>query len=209
MREPAPKSVPEPVPKLAGHGITGLLLAAGFSRRFGSDKLMSQINGRTLIEHSAAALAPCDRIVAVTRGDNHALLARLDELGIAYVINPEPSRGMAYSIACGVKATPESDGWCILPADMPYLSATTTAQVVAGLREGKSLLAPFHQGRRGHPVGFGGRFRDALAALDGDGGARSIVEQHAEQLVRLIGEDAGVLRDVDIPSELRGKFAQS
>jgi len=179
--------------------LTGILLAAGFSTRFGANKHLIEIEGQALIAHSAAALAPCDRIIAVVRADDKALQSVLYALGVDCVINPQPTRGMGYSIACAVNATTQSSGWCILPADMPFVTASTTRQVVDALRAGADLAAPYYQGRRGHPVAFSARFLDVLAALDGDTGARHILEQHAEQLTAIATDDAGVLKDIDTP----------
>jgi molybdenum cofactor cytidylyltransferase len=178
--------------------ITGVLLAAGFSTRFGANKLLSEVDGEPLIARSAAALAPCDRIIVVVR-DDEALMAAAGALGIDTVINPAPARGMGYSIACGVHASQDSRGWCILPADMPDVTAATTRQVVDLLRGGALISAPAHEGRRGHPVGFSAGFYDELAALDGDSGARGILERHASVLVSFATGDSGVLIDIDTP----------
>lgn len=186
--------------------ITGVLLAAGFSTRFGGDKLQFEIDGRPLIAHSAAALAPCARIVAVVREDDEALQSLLQSLGVVCVLNTEAARGMGHSIACAVNATPPAShhgGWCLLPADMPYVSASTTQRVIDALRAGAQLAAPFYRGRRGHPVGFSARFHDALAALDGDTGARVILQQHADNLIAIATDDAGVLADIDSSRELQ------
>lgn len=182
--------------------ITGVLLAAGFSTRFGDNKLLHEIDDRALIAHSAAALSPCDRVVAVVRVDDEVLQTVLHVLGVDCVLNPQPERGMGYSIACAVNATPDSDGWCLLPADMPCIMTSTTLQLIAALRTGATLAAPYYQGRRGHPVAFSNRVVDALRALDGDSGARSILEQNAEQLVSIATDDAGVLVDIDTVMDL-------
>jgi len=182
--------------------ITGVLLAAGFSTRFGAGKLLHEIDDRALIAHSAAALSPCDRVIAVVRADDGVLQTALQVLGVDCVLNPQPERGMGYSIACAVNATLHSDGWCLLPADMPCIMASTTSQLVAALRTGASLAAPCYQGRRGHPVAFGSRFVDALRVLDGDSGARHILEQNSEQLVSIATDDAGVLVDIDTKLDL-------
>lgn len=142
--------------------ITGVLLAAGFSTRFGANKLLVDIDGQALIAHSVAALSPCDRVIAVVRADDRLLQSELHALGVDSVLNPHPERGMGFSIACGVNATSQSDGWCLLPADMPYVMASTTLRLVAALRAGAAMAAPFYQGRRGHPVAFSHRFVDAL-----------------------------------------------
>jgi len=182
--------------------ITGVLLAAGFSTRFGANKLLHEIDGQALIAHSAAALSPCDRIVAVVRADDTIVITGLHTLGVDCVINPQPERGMGYSIACAVNATSHSDGWCLLPADMPYVMASTTSQLIDALRTGAALAAPCYQGRRGHPVAISNRFVDALCALDGDTGARNILEQNVQQLTSIITDDAGVLVDIDTALDL-------
>jgi len=182
--------------------ITGVLLAAGFSTRFGTNKLLHEIDDQALIAHSAAALSPCDRVVAVVRADDELLQTGLHTLGVDCVLNPQPERGMGYSIACAVNATSLSDGWCLLPADMPYVMSSTTSQLVAALRRGALLVAPYYQGRRGHPVAFSNHFVDALCALDGDTGARNILEQNADQLTSIATDDAGVIVDIDTVLEL-------
>ena len=181
--------------------ITGVLLAAGFSTRFGDNKLLYEINDQPLITYSAAALKPCERTIAVVAKD-HTLLSVLDGLGIDCIVNPEPQRGMGYSIACAVNASSASSGWCLLPADMPYVKASTTQQLVDAIGNGALIAAPFYQQQRGHPVIFSDRFVNELTALDGDTGARSIVAQNADQLTAIVTDDAGVLMDVDTLADI-------
>ena len=182
--------------------ITGVLLAAGFSSRFGANKLLVEIDGQALVAHSATALSPCDRVIAVVRSDDELLQSELHTLGVDCVLNQEPGRGMGFSIACGVNAAAQSQGWCLLPADMPDVMAATTALLVDALHAGAAMAAPFYQGRRGHPVAFSHSFVDALCALDGDSGARSVLEQNAAQLTSIITDDAGVLVDIDTALDL-------
>lgn len=64
------------------------------------------------------------------------------------------------------------------------------------------MAAPCHQSGRGHPVGFASRWRDALSALTGDAGARSLLQAHADPLARIEVVDPGCLFDVDTPADL-------
>lgn len=182
--------------------ITGVLLAAGFSTRFGANKLLTVLGDRPIIAHSAAALSPCDRLVAVVRVVDAALQSELHRLGIDCVFNTEPERGMGHSIACAVKATAHSGAWCILPADMPSVKAATTCLVADALRAGAALAAPAYRGQRGHPVGFGARFFDRLSGLDGDIGARRIIAQNSARMTLIDTDDAGVLADIDCTKDL-------
>ena len=182
--------------------IVGVLLAAGFSSRFGADKLLAEVDHQTLITHSASALSPCSRVIAVVRVSDTALQAELRALGVDCVFNTEPARGLGYSIACAIRATAHSSGWCLLPADMPRVLPATSARIVEALQYGADLVAPVYRGQRGHPVGFAARFYDDLGRLDGDAGARGIISAHPERLTALDTDDAGVLTDVDTVADL-------
>jgi len=182
--------------------ITGLLLAAGKSQRFGSQKLLAEYQGLPIILHSARALASCDRVVAIINDQDIELQKTLDAEGIEIVINPEADRGMGHSIACGAKASLASDGWCILPADMPKVSKGAVEKVYEALINGAAITAPCYQGQRGHPVGFSQRFADELQILDGDIGARTILQQHPEDLLCIDTDDSDILLDIDTPEDL-------
>ncbi len=182
--------------------ITGLLLAAGASRRFGGNKLLALYRQRPLVLHSAAALSPCRRIIAVIRPDDLELQQVLQTAGIETLINQHAEAGMGTTIGCGVGATADSDGWCILAADMPNVPAEITARIVTALGDGAALVAPFHAGKRGHPVGFARNFAAALQSLQGDQGARSILAKHAPDLVQLDTGSEGIFEDIDSPEQL-------
>ena len=183
--------------------ITGLLLAAGSSNRFGSNKLLARVDAQPLVLRSASALSVCDKTLAVVRAEDRELQRVLQQAGIEWVVNPRADEGMGTSIAEGVTASPDSDAWCILPADMPAIQPSTAKAVLAALRAGAALTAPFYRDRRGHPVGFDKTFRQELVALNGDQGARSILQAHTTRLVRLTVDDPGVLQDIDTPEDLQ------
>lgn len=87
-------------------------------------------------------------------------------------------------------------------ADMPRIASATIEAVARELDAGKPLVAPCYRGQRGHPVGFGLVHREALLALDGDTGARALLNSPA--LTRIDVDDPGILRDVDTPADLNG-----
>ena len=184
--------------------ITGILLAAGLSRRFGSDKRLHQLaDGRPLALAAAIALqAGVDRTLAVLRPEDAPLTQMLADAGLQPVICPQADIGMGASIACGVRASQDARGWLIALADMPFIQPNTIRLIADNLRQGVPLVAPSHQGRRGHPVGFGPQFRKDLLALDTDSGARAILQAHPELLTVLAVDDPGVLQDIDTPADL-------
>lgn len=184
--------------------VVGILLAAGFSRRFGANKLLQLVApGTRMAVRSCTTLRDeLERVVAVVRPDQAELATLLAESGAEVIVFPEAERGMGASIAHGVRASPPAGAWLVALADMPWIKPETVRRVTQALELGAPLVIPVHEGRRGHPVGFGAGFRDELCALQGDQGARSILDRHARQLLLLPCDDPGIHRDVDTPQDL-------
>jgi molybdenum cofactor cytidylyltransferase len=85
---------------------------------------------------------------------------------------------------------------------MPWILPSTIARVAAAVADGAPVAAPFHDGKRGHPVGFSRACYDRLAALTGDEGAKSVVARYADELAHIDVDDPGTLRDVDTRKDL-------
>lgn len=186
--------------------IAGILLAAGASTRFGSNKLLHPLQDDTPLV--LAALRPLqaavDQVIVIVRPDDAALAQTLATEAARVVACPDAARGMGASLACGVRATPQAQGWLVALGDMPAVPSALIAQLAARLRAGAALVAPVCGNRRGHPVGFAREFFPALSELDGDTGARALLEAHAARLELIPTDAPGVLRDVDTPDDLPG-----
>lgn len=104
--------------------------------------------------------------------------------------------------ACGRVIAVLRPGWLVALADMPFIAPASHHAVATNLRAGASLAASEFAGRRGHPVGFAGKWRDQLAQLGGDQGGKSILDAHAQGLVLCRVDDPGVLCDIDRPEDL-------
>ena len=215
---PASRSTPRPV---------GILLAGGRGVRYDPsgqcNKLLAPlIHGAQpgvpiallAAQHMKAALA---RVIAVVRPDGaqaQALARLLEDAGCEVLMTAAAQRGMWASLAAGVTASLTADidksqaadtttslsGWVIALADMPALAPATIAAVSAALLNDNAIAAAWYRGQRGHPVGFGRAHGAALAQLDGDTGARALL--NSTRVIRIDTEDAGVLRDVDSPEAL-------
>jgi molybdenum cofactor cytidylyltransferase len=201
----------------AGPRVVGILLAAGRGERFGGDKLLAKVgttagaDSRRLtdLDGECIGVAACRRllsalpkVVAVVRPDDHALAAALGAAGARIVRCVTAGDGMGASLACGVTAARDAAGWVVALADMPWVLPTTIARVAAAVADGAPVAAPFHDGRRGHPVGFSAACYEKLAALAGDEGAKTVVAACADELAHIDVDDPGTLRDVDTPADL-------
>ena len=168
---------------------TVLILAAGRSARFraasgGVDKLEADLGGRRVRDWVLAAVQSSGLPWHVVERSH---------------TTHRSQPGMGDSIACGVEATAQAQGWLVLPADLPLVQASTLLQVAQAL-SGHPVVVPTWQGERGHPVGFAAACRDELLALSGDSGARAVVQRHGAHLLPV--DDAGCVLDVDTPDAL-------
>jgi molybdenum cofactor cytidylyltransferase len=185
-----------------------IVLAAGRGQRFaagggGPFKQSRPIgDSASLAEHVCNLYADCGLpVVCALHPQLTTLASRLTKAGHHVVVVADADLGMGHSLAAAVAAAPSDNGWLIALADMPSIRADTIRAVADALVSGASLCAPFHGGKRGHPVGFGTTFGPRLRALTGDQGARSIIQTSAGRLRRLDVDDPGILTDFDRPDE--------
>ena len=189
--------------------IRGVLLAAGYSKRFGSNKLLHPLPAGSPDAGVPIALASARHFVqalpesvAVIRPRAQKLGKMLRDAGCNTVVCRNAAEGMGVSLAEGIRATSDALGWVVALADMPYLMPETVRVIATALSEGAAIAAPSYRGERGHPVGFARRFLDELSALRGDAGARDILKAHPDSVTLYEVDDPGVLRDIDKPSDL-------
>lgn len=184
--------------------IAAILLAAGLSRRFGSNKLLHVINGRPMVRHGAEALVaatgPGDEIIAVLGHQAAAVKEALHGLPVRFVVNGGYAAGMGGSIAAGVAAVADrAEGVLIAFGDMPWIGAAH----IRSLRDAfdaaaaDAIALPVHAGQRGHPVIFSRTWFPDLAALEGDRGARAVLTQAGQAVIEVPAPDDAVLRDLD------------
>ncbi len=150
-----------------------------------------------------ASIRPAvDKCVVLTRPD----FPGVAELGLRHgcevVILDSP--GMGDSIAASVAAEPGHRGWLILLGDMPFIHPDTLDRVILSL-EDDAISVPVHQGKYGHPVGFGRDFGPALMTLAGEKGAKCLFQ--GARVNEVAVDDPGVLWDVDVPAALEFKPA--
>lgn len=184
--------------------IVGLLLAAGSATRFGSDKLRHALpHGVAIAVQAARHLkAELDQVIAVVRPDSGELAEALRQEGCEVVVCENAADGMGASLACAAREAGEADGYLVALGDMPFVRRTTIAAVRDALAAGAPLAAPYFRARRGHPVALSKKFREQLFALKGDVGAKKLVADNEDILIKIPVGDPGVIRDIDTPGDL-------
>ncbi|MBI1846297.1 MAG: nucleotidyltransferase family protein [Candidatus Rokubacteria bacterium] len=183
--------------------ITGLVLAAGFARRMGRQKLLLTLQGKPILRWSVEGLLPhVQDVIVVTPPDAADLRAALDGLPVRFAVNPRPADGQGSSIAAGMAAVPPlAQAVIVALGDQPRLPAEVVPALIAAREKtGKPIIAPVYQGVQGTPVLFSAELVGELAALSGDEGARSVVRARPERVAALAFPFA-LPGDVDTPQD--------
>jgi len=186
--------------------IAAVIPAAGASSRFeGGNKLLHALGDSTVIESVLSRASRCglSEIIVVTGSEADRVRALATPFGARCAFSERHTAGMGRSIAVGVASAPDSiDGFLIWPGDMPFISDTAVLAVLAAF-ERERIVVPTFASRRGHPVLFPALFRTELEALDTDRGARSVLSRHADAVLELPVDDAGIHHDIDTEAQLR------
>ena len=204
--------VSRPQPRAPGQkgpaGLAGIVLAAGRSSRMGSDnKLLQTVRGEPLVRHAvrAQAEAGLSPVLVVTGHQAAEVEAALAGLDVRFVHNPDFAAGMAGSLRAGIAAAPDAAlGAIVSLGDMPNVTSALLARLADAFRDRPEALAvvPTLLGRRGNPVLLARAAFGAVSRLDGDQGARGLLEAAGEAVVEVPLDDPAIALDVDTPEAL-------
>lgn len=183
--------------------IGGILLAAGHSRRFGSDKRQALLpDGESVLARSLSLLrAAVDEAVLVIGAADAPDAFRQRFPGVRVRQALRSGEGMGASLAAGIAAEDRWEGCLVALADKPFLRASTLVAVREALST-HPLVLPCCNGEWGHPVGFSRVLFPELQRCTGDSGARAVVLAHRDEALLVETGDPGVLADIDTPEDL-------
>ncbi len=183
--------------------IAAIVLAAGFARRMGRQKLLLNLQGKPVVRWAVERLLPhVEDVVVVTGQDDAPVREALAGLAVRYAVNPSPQSGQGSSIAVGVGVLkPWTRAVLIALGDQPRIPDAVVPRLLAAFAQsGKAIAAPVYRGTQGTPVLFASEVFPELRTLTGDAGARSVLLARPER-VEGVPIDAPMPPDVDTPED--------
>lgn len=180
-----------------------VLLASGYGRRFGSNKLLALRDGVPLYRRALAALPPALFSKAVVTSRYQEILVEAERLGYHCLANPHASQGISAGIRLGLAPLLHTDGVLFSVCDQPNIKTESIKRLIKSFEDSPgAIYALSWQGRRGNPVIFPRRLYPEMMALTGDTGGNAVIRRHPE-LLRLIQATAPEeLADIDTPEDL-------
>ncbi len=185
--------------------VVALVLAAGEGRRMGSNKMLTDFDGRPMLAATVENImaSGVDEVVVVTGHEQEKVEAALTDYKVRTVHNLDYATGMASSLRVGIEAAATADAVVVCLGDMPRVSGAVIDKLIAGFNpvEHRSIVVPTHKGQFGNPVLWGAEHFARLRSLSGDKGARMLIGDLKSEATE-VEVDSGVLMDADTPEAL-------
>jgi molybdenum cofactor cytidylyltransferase len=188
--------------------VSGLVLAAGGSKRLGRPKQLLPFGDATLLDHVLGVARDCafDQLVCVLGGGASEVRDRVDLEGVEVVVNEVFGTGCSSSIAASLPLI-TGDVLVLMLGDQPGVTPPTVRALLAGRDDAPLAVCRYDDGR-GHPFAFSRAVFGALAELHGDKGVWKLLERRADEVVDVpvAGE---IPRDVDTWEDYRAVLVTS
>jgi molybdenum cofactor cytidylyltransferase len=184
--------------------IAAIILAAGQSRRMGTQKLLLPIQGQPMIAHITDQVlrSAVEHTIIVISADSR-IPAALAGRNVHFTVNPDPTGDMLSSIRCGLRALPaDCDAVLLVLGDQPGISPEIINPLIAAFGQTlHTIVVPTFSGQRGHPLLFSICHREEILARFDDEGLRGLLRAHADQLREFPLPHAEILTDIDRPED--------
>lgn len=206
-----------------------IMLSAGNSRRFGSNKLFYPVDGMPMYRRTLELLSAvkeyfqeagfsgktadgalgkegmregisCGITVVTQYGRIEQEAAKL---GARVLWNPHPEEGISSSLKIGLQANEEADACLFTVADQPWLRPDTVISLILKfVSSAKGLACVSAEGKMGNPCIFSKSYYPELYALEGDVGGRRVINRHPEETAVLDVENEKELSDIDVREKI-------
>jgi molybdenum cofactor cytidylyltransferase len=190
----------------------GIILAAGMSLRFGQPKQLLRLGDKSLLEWVLdAALASRLAKVVLVLGHEHqkilqALKTKTGLPRLQIVINPRYREGQSRSLQAGLSPVHKAfHSVMFLLGDQARLQPDTIDHLLESFWSSeKDICVPVCRGKRGNPTIFSRALYSKLMAIEGDIGARAIIQENPAQVLSVEVDDPLGFVDIDSQEDLAG-----
>ena len=183
--------------------IAAVVLAAGMSTRMGRPKQTMPLEGEPMLGRVLEVLRQTrvDQTVVVLGPRAGQVQKQVKMTKEKVVINPDPLKGMSESLKLGIRSVEgKADAVLVVLADQPFLMAKTVDRMIEAYHESHALVVvPVYHRQRGNPVLFDRSLYPQIMKIEGDVGAKAVVEENEDKMVAVEVDDEGVLTDLDTP----------
>ena len=190
--------------------VVAVVLAAGRATRFGASKLLASLDERPILAHvleRLGAAGVAEQIVVLGEDAEAVERAIAWPAGTRRVVNPDPSRGLASSLALGIAAATDPragaapDAILVALGDQPRVSPSVIGALIALLDDPRPIKVPRYADEANpNPVLLAGPAFDLVREATGDRGLGPVIARYPELVHDL--PVPGSNPDIDTPADL-------
>lgn len=183
----------------------GIVLAAGMSSRFGRPKQLMELGGKTVLEWTLSACldSRLESIYLILGYAYKEIKETIPEMikhpRLNILVNPNYKKGQSTSLQTGILEIRDTHPSAMfILGDQPFIDSKTINHLLACFwASEKNICVPFSQKKRGNPVIFNALFYEKINSIRGDMGARGIIENHPEHILRVPVVRPSFFHDID------------
>jgi molybdenum cofactor cytidylyltransferase len=185
--------------------IWAIVLAAGKSTRMKQQKLLMPFYGQTIVETIIQKISPVlkSNIVVVLGSHYNEIKQKISNLQVESCFNKNFETGMLSSVICGFNALPDdTEAVMVFLGDQPQISTDVIQKVAKAWKQSDiGIIIPTFNGRRGHPVLIGIKYKSKIRELDPSKGLRQLMVENPGDIIEVELEQSEILRDIDTPED--------
>ncbi len=189
--------------------ISGIILAAGESSRFGSLKQLYKLDGKSFLNRIIDNLQATFNVTEIIVGLGYkyeSIIKHIDTDKVKVVINSNYQRGQLSTFQeCIKKVSTSSRGYLMTLVDHPFIKIETYNMLIGAFLKNnfENIVIPTYKGRKGHPVIFPAVFKKDIMDAPLNEGARYVTNKNIESVQLVETDDEFVLADIDNEEDLK------
>lgn len=176
--------------------ISAIVMASGFSRRMGKNKLLMDFNGKTIIENTFEALKKCDFKEVIVVSQYEEVLKIANKYQFKFVLNDNAQIGQNESIKLGIRNSGKCDGYMFFVGDQPLINNDDLKELINEFGENKEyIVIPRYNNKTGNPVIFPTCLKNNLLSLKNDEKGKKVISEYDK--IKYVNVRKYTLLDVD------------
>ncbi|MBS6508884.1 MAG: molybdenum cofactor cytidylyltransferase [Paraclostridium bifermentans] len=176
--------------------ISAIVMASGFSRRMGENKLLMDFNGKTIIENTFEALKKYDFKEVVVVSQYEEVLKIANKYQFKFVLNDNAHIGQSESIKLGIRNSGKCDGYMFFVGDQPLINNDDVKELINEFGENKEyIVIPRYDNKTGNPVIFPTCLKNNLLSLKNDEKGKKVINEYDK--IKYVNVSEYTLLDVD------------
>lgn len=183
-----------------------IIMASGLAKRFGSNKLLAEFDGNTLIGRALDLTQGLfEKRVVVTR--TKEVESQCMQRGIDVIYHTLPDRNDA--VRLGVEKMTEMEGCLFCPCDQPLLTRESIVKLLTEFQNSrcrteqeKGIFRLAYDQKPGTPILFGKEYFEELRHLPLKKGGSYLAKKYPDQVEYVMAMDEKELFDIDTKEDL-------